>query len=270
MNPLYWLELRIRSREKRLWVISALFLVTLLLVMGTMLLQFLNVFKVCAREINPADIGSGISVASLICHAALLCILAPLATAGRIAQEREQRTLAALVNSPTSASRIAVGKLLGSWTFVVWLGALVLPFLYTASLWGGISWWVASMGFAANMLAGFTLAAVSLGLSGLFGRTLTAYLVTGAFLFVWLAVLPVLGTMSVGIARQVQSEWVESVLYCTLYHNPFYVLGVLSFPGIEMDVAKVSRHVAFAAVVWLALGLLGFRLAVSGLKREVR
>ena len=68
----------------------------------------------------------------------LIVLLAALASAQRISQERERRTLPALVNSPLSAASIADGKLLGAWTFDLWLATLTLPFLAVASLWGGL------------------------------------------------------------------------------------------------------------------------------------
>ena len=48
---------------------------------------------------EPGEIGMALTWASLFCHAGLLVVLAPLAAAGRISQEREQRTMPALVNS---------------------------------------------------------------------------------------------------------------------------------------------------------------------------
>jgi len=220
--------------------------------------------------VEPAGVGMGLTWAALFCQAGLLMILAPLATAGRISQEREQRTLAALVNCPLPAVRIAFGKLLGSWTFVVWLGILVMPFLFTATLWGGPDWKLILACVAINLTAGFVFSSISLGLSGLFGRSLTAYLVTGSFLFGWMAVMPLLGALAMGLNHDAGKPYFEFIAFLTLYHNPFFPLIALAMPtDFNLTSGAVAVRLAFCFSIWLLLGLASFWLAVRGLKREV-
>ena len=125
MNPLYWLELRIRSREKRLWLVVVFFILTLLVVSG---LVFSTSQMASLYYTMPNEVGTGLIWSTLYIQAGLIIILSPLSAAGRISQETEQRTIAALLNSPLSRSKIVLGKLLGAWTLILWLGMIPLPF----------------------------------------------------------------------------------------------------------------------------------------------
>ena len=267
MNPLYWLELRVRAREKRLWLIALFFVITLAIISGIVLATAL--FSSNYHGIEPVNIGEGLIWTALFCQAGLLVILAPLATAGRISQEREQRTLAALVNSPASAKRIALGKLWGAWTFILWLGVLVLPFLFTATLWGGPSWKLILGCLGLNLLAGLVLSALSLGISGLFGRSLTAYLVTGCFLFGWIAVLPMLGSLAMALNHDGSKTFQECVMYLTMYHNPFFPLITLTESYMETGTSRFFLPILYGVSIWILLGFGGLMLAIRSLKREV-
>jgi ABC-type transport system involved in multi-copper enzyme maturation permease subunit len=267
INPLYWLELRARAREKRLWLIALFFVITLAITSAIVLASVF--FKSTYSSIEPVDIGEGLIWPALFCQTALLVILAPLATAGRISQEREQRTLAALINSPTSATRIALGKLWGAWTFILWLGVLVLPFLFTATLWGGPSWKLILACLGLNLLAGLVLSALSLGISGLFGRSLTAYLVTGCFLFGWIAVLPMLGGLAMSLNHDGSKTFQECVMYATMYHNPFFPLITLAQSYMELGTNRLFLPILYAVGIWILLGCGGLLLATRSLKREV-
>ena len=267
MNPLYWLELRVRAREKRLWLIALFFVITLAIISGIVLVT--AVFSSNHRGIEPVNIGEGLIWTALFCQAGLLVILAPLASAGRISQEREQRTLAGLINSPASATRIALGKLWGAWTFILWLGVLVLPFLFTATLWGGPSWQLILVCLGLNLLAGLALAALSLGISGLFGRSLTAYLVTGCFLFGWIAVLPLLGSLAMAMNNHGDKRFYELIMYLTMYHNPFFPLITLTESYMVLGTNRFVLPVLYGVSVWILLGFGGLLLAIRSLKREV-
>ncbi len=268
INPLYWLELRVRAREKRLWLIALFFVIILAIISGIVLAtSFIS--SSTGQGIEPVNIGEGLIWAALFCQAGLLVILSPLATAGRISQEREQRTLAALVNSPASATRIALGKLWGAWTFILWLGVLVLPFLFTATLWGGPSWKLILGCLGLNLLAGLVLAALSLGISGLFGRSLTAYLVTGCFLFGWIAVLPMLGSLAMALNHDGSKVFQEFVMYLTMYHNPFFPLITMTTLFTELGSSQFFIPILYGVSIWILLGSCGLLLAIRSLKREV-
>jgi len=264
-NPLFWLELRVRVREKRLWLIALFFVGTLAVISGVAL----TVALVDNGRLEPSAIGNGLVWATLFCQLGLLVTIAPLAAAGRLAQEREQRTLAGLINSPLTRTRIAVGKLLGAWAFVLWLALLAVPFLLVGSLWGGPSLPLVLGCLALNILVGWVLSAVALGISGLFGRSLTAYLATGAFLFGWLAVMPMLGMLALGLHSRGSALYQQCVAYVAWHHHPFIRLAAL----VDVDWALFGRtallQLGYALGVWLALAALGLALAVHSLRREV-
>jgi ABC-type transport system involved in multi-copper enzyme maturation permease subunit len=266
INPLYWLELRIRAREKRLWVLALFFVVSLLIISGVVLATTL--LQGAWTMIEPAGVGTGLLWATLFCQAGLLVILAPLATAGRISQEREQRTLPALINSPAPPLRITMGKLLGAWTFVGWLAVLALPFLGISALWGGPGMPRILLCMAFNLGAGLTLATVSLGLSGLFGRSLTSYLVTGAFLFGWAAVLPMVGSLAMALNPNGGAKYMDLIAFATMYHNPFFPLTML----LSFDWSLAGETIArllYCLAVWCVIAVIFAVLAVRGLRREV-
>ena len=271
MNPVYWLDLRVRVRERRLWVIALFFLAMPLLICG---LAMASALETNQRPLNPGDVGEMVAICAIFCQAGLLVILSPLAAAQRISQEREQRTYAALVNSPRGAGAIARGKLLGAWVFTAWLGVLTLPFVAVAALWGGLAPWVPVVCFLLNLLAGMTLSALALGLSGLFGRSLSAYLAAGAVLFLWCLALPVIGGLTMGLASGPGPGLgqIRAIFCGFLLHHPLapQVWMTMRGSGAVVTFTEWGAWVPlFGVGVWLLLMLLGYGLAVRELRREV-
>ena len=163
-NPVFSLDIRSRVRERRLWILAVFFVLTPLAL--SLIALMLND---PSKDPFPS-MGAVLSGFALFSHGALLVLMSALGAAQRISQERERRTLPALVNSPLSPCRIADGKLLGAWTFTLWLAFLTLPFLAVASLWGGMSFPALLMAWLFNVAAAMAAASLALGLSGLFGR----------------------------------------------------------------------------------------------------
>ena len=272
MNPGYWLDLRVRVRERRLWVIALFFLAMPLLICGLGMLTALE--GTYHRPLNPGNVGEMVALCAIFCQAGLLVILSPLAAAQRISQEREQRTYPALVNSPLGPGAIARGKLLGAWTFTLWLGVLTLPFVAVAALWGGMAPWVTLVCFLLNLLVGMTLSSLALGLSGLFGRSLSAYLAAGAVLFLWCLALPAIGGLTMALASGPGPELARlRAMFCAfLLHHPFapQIWLTMRGSGAVVTFTEWGAWVPLYGVgVWLLLMGLGFWLAVRGLRRDV-
>lgn len=271
MNAVFWLDLRVRVRERRLWGMPLFFLAVPLLMV---LLAMASALK-DQVSIDPGDIGNLVAMCAIFCQAGLLTILSPLAAAQRISQEREQRTYAALVNSPLGPGAIARGKLFGSWIFTLWLGVLTLPFVSVAVLWGGMSAWIPLACFGLNLLAGLALASLALGLSGLFGRSLSAYLASGAVLFLWGLALPMIGGLTLALVDSGQAPSLatnRAIFAAFLLHHPVapQIWMVMHGNGAAATFTQWGAWVPLYGVgVWLALMLLGYRLAVQGLRREV-
>ena len=262
-NPVYRLDLRSRVRERRLWALALFFVSVPAVLWALFLPQFLK----------PSPFGHGpfpdaaetLSAVALFAHGALLLLLSALGAAQRISQERERRTLAALANSPMPARSVALGKLLGAWTFSAWLACLSLPFLAVASLWGGFGAPGLFALWLLDVAAAFAAASMALGLSGLFGRSLSAYLATGAALFLWCAVLPVTGLIAVGLRDRPGGGMTLAGILCW-FHVPLVPQG-MAFA--DADAPQVATAVATALVAWTAMTAAGFALAVRGLRREV-
>ena len=270
MNALFWLDMRVRVRERRLWIMALFFLAMPMLICGLSMMS-----AMMSQWMDFGDVGTMVAMCAIFCQAGLLVILSPLAAAQRISQEREQRTYAALVNSPLGPCAIAHGKLLGAWMFILWLGVLTLPFVAVAALWGGMEPGVLIVCFLLNLLSAMTLSSLALGLSGLFGRSLSAYLASGAVLFLWCLALPMIGGLTMDLVAVDQDPTLASLktTFCGFFlHHPLAPQIWMSMRGSGADVTYLDWGLwvpLYGVGVWLLLTLLGFWLAVRGLRREV-
>ena len=263
-NPVFSLDSRSRVREKRLWILALFFLAVPLAI------SLLVLFQMVKPDASPfPDAGDMFSFVAVFSHGALLVLLSALGAAQRISQERERRTLPALVNSPMSAARIADGKLLGAWRFAAWLAVLTLPFLAVATLWGGLPAWKLLAAWALNLAAALATASLALGFSGLLGRSLSAYLATGAVLFLWCFVLPVVGVIVAASSDVSTPAGEAAILSAFVYHLPVVPQLALLSDGFDGDLPHAGLVYPVALSVWFLLGLLGRTLAVRGLRREV-
>ena len=267
-NPVLSLDARSRVREKRLWILAAFFLAVPLVI------SLLILFSMASPDTSPfPSAGEMISGVAIFSHGALMVLLSALGAAQRISQERERRTLPALVNSPMSAVRIADGKLLGAWRFTAWLAFMTLPFLAAAAIWGGLPPSSLLAAWAFNLAAALATASLALGISGFLGRSLSAYLATGAVLFLWCAVVPAVAGIICSMAGSSNFEDLFPVF--GLYHLPLAPQAILYMGGIESGgEADEMREIAAVAIptalaVWFLIGLLGRFLAIRGLRREV-
>jgi ABC-type transport system involved in multi-copper enzyme maturation permease subunit len=249
-----WIELQTRLKERKVWVISVLFLICLS-VMSFLTLLTLNLrYGVNA----PAMTGMSLWSASTIFLLTLLLILSPLASAGRITEEREARTLSSLLNTPLPLWEIVLGKLAGSWIFIVWLGTLAVPFLTIAFLWGGCDVRGAALAFAWILAAAFTTCAVGIGFSGFFSRTLNSYLGTGAFLFFWMAAWPLIGSIFLQTLDRHQ-ERLRPLTFIFFEHNPFALVYFTFAPN------EIGPWAAM--VVWPVIAVFFLCLARRGMGR---
>jgi len=268
INPVLWLELRVRVREKKLWIVSLLYLLCL---MGMSTLSLMEGVNQIGVAIEPSSTGLTIFGFAIYTLLGLLVILAPLAGAGAISQEREQRTLPGLLNTTLAPRPIVWGKVMAAWAFVLWLGALSLPFLVLGAIWGGISLERLLLGIGLALAAGLTSAMIAVGLSGFFRRTLTSYLSTGAVFFFWLIVWPILGTLFESLfARDNEAErkTAEHVIFYIFFaHHPVTPLLFSMFDEMGSTDYKPAYVICVALGVWLVLSLFFFLLACRGLRR---
>jgi ABC-type transport system involved in multi-copper enzyme maturation permease subunit len=270
-NPLLWLELRIRIRERKLWIISFLYLICLLGMSFVPLLGTID--RPYSNPSQPADVGVAIFMTSIFTLLALMLIISPLSSAAAISQEREQRTLPGLLNTPLSAARIAFGKLLATWIFILWLIGLSCPFLFLGSIWAGIAWWRILSGLGVIFAAGMMSSTIALGLSGYFKRTITSYIGTGTVFFLWLIVWPILGGLTSSFSptgNAGRAQFLQFQFYTFWADHPVTLLILLfqkEFLGGNGTMPfNTTTALAFALTLWLLLGLLFFYFACRGLR----
>jgi len=262
-NPVLWLELRIRIRERKLWIVTCIYLLCLFAISAIAITTAANE----GLNQDPSDTGMtifGFGVYSLL---GLLVILGPLASAGSISQEREQRTLPALLNTPMSTPTIVAGKLLAAWVFILWLALLSLPFLGLGVIWGAINVGRMLGGLGLAVAAGLVSSAIAVGLSGYFRRSLTSYLATGAVMFFWLIVGTLLLTLL--SSRGGESDPMKThpfLFYAFYYHHPVAPLVYLMTD--EGDPNTPLYIIPFSLAVWAVLTVLFFLLACRGLRRR--
>lgn len=266
-NSVLWLELRIRIRERRLWVVTSLYLLCLFAISFISLMIAENE----GASGDPAQTGLTIFAFSAFSLLGLLVIIGPLASAGAITHEREQRTLPALLNTPLTPAAIVFGKLLAAWAFLLWLASLSLPFLVLGVIWGAIDpgRFLAALGV--DVAAGMVASAIAIGLSGYFRRSLTSYLGTGAVMFLWLIVWPIFGMLWDALERSATTGTLkheeELVLFYVFFaHHVVAPLIALLIPEVNA-MYNPAVMIPFALGVWALIGFVFFLVACRGVSR---
>ncbi|MBL7662523.1 ABC transporter permease subunit [bacterium] len=263
MNPIFWLELRTRIAEKKLWLIALLFIV----MMWVGILIPTSLFGNRSYQV-PGETGSIMQGFILVLHAGLMALLGGISAASRISQEREQRTIAPLLNSPVSRLSIIFGKLFGSWIFLIWISCLTLPFLAVTALWGGFSAGTMIKIFISNTVLSLLLSAMALASSAQTGRTLTSYLFLGLVVFGWSCILPLL------YLTQIAGNRTNSLdEYAFLFHNPLFPIIYL-FSKNEMSwMQEVGGKLPldpllYCYLIWFFIGGLSILLARFAISKE--
>ncbi len=265
LNPVAWLELRVRAREERLWILVAFSMIAYLI--PCILVCATTPYPSSTIVSDPIRFASAFQYSLLCVQLGLVGVLAPLSAAGRISQEREQRTSIAMRNSPATPSQIALGKLLGALPFLGWLIVLPFPLLVVGWMWGGMTLWSLTKCVLANTACGITITIMALGASSLFSRSLTSYLVTGALLFSWAVLCPLTGVLLMSITHEHSADSI--IGYLTFYHHPVYPL-VAALEDDETNRAAFTQgKVLYCLAVWMLIGAVSFATAVLGVRREI-
>lgn len=136
-------------------------------------------FFVLAVLLNPtaavsAQIGGYVFGAMAFFQLALLGLFAPAMGAGAISGERERQTLDVLLVSQVSPFGVVWGKLVASLAYLLLLIITSLPLFAAVFLFGGIDAQQFGLTMLITVMTGVTLGAISIFLSGIFRRTLSA------------------------------------------------------------------------------------------------
>jgi ABC-type transport system involved in multi-copper enzyme maturation, permease component len=171
-NPVIGRELRVRVRVGRAYLLQAFYLAFLILIVA---LAYQAAIGDNPDLRNPVRVQEALVefyriVMSML--VALIALIAPALTANAITLERERKTMDLLLATPLTARQLLVGKLLGSFAFIVLLLALTLPVSAVSVLLGGVSFPELLKAYLLVACGGLVLCAIAL-FSSVYARNST-------------------------------------------------------------------------------------------------
>jgi len=171
-NPVIGRELRVRVRVGRGYLLQAFYLAFMILIVA---LVYEASIGDTLNLSNPAQIQQALMqfyrvVMSMLI--ALIVLIAPALTANAITLERERKTMDLLLATPLTARQLLVGKLIGSFAFIVLLLALTLPVSAVSVLLGGVSFPELLKAYLLIACGGLVLCAIAL-FSSVYARNST-------------------------------------------------------------------------------------------------
>ena len=171
-NPVIGRELRVRVRVGRAYMLQAFYLAFLILIVA---LTYQAAIGDNPDIRNPVRVQESLVefyrlVMSML--VALIALIAPALTANAITLERERKTMDLLLATPLTARQLLVGKLLGSFAFIVLLLALTLPVSAVSVLLGGVSFPELLKAYLLIACGGLVLCAIAL-FSSVYARNST-------------------------------------------------------------------------------------------------
>lgn len=194
-------------------------------------------FFVLAVLINPttvsAQVGGYVFGAMALFQLALLGLFAPAMGAGAISGERERQTLDVLLVSQVSPFGVVWGKLVASLAFLLLLMVTSLPLFAAVFLFGGVDAEQFMLTMLITLSTGVTLGAVSIFLSAIFRRTLSATVTAYGAAFVLMLGTLLLGSILSAVAilsPKGSNSGLE--VHPLLMANPFWSMNaVLNIPS---------------------------------------
>jgi ABC-type transport system involved in multi-copper enzyme maturation permease subunit len=142
-----------------------------------------------------AVVGSTVFMALAFFQLALLTLFAPAMGAGAISGERERQTLDVLLVSGITPFGIIWGKLVASLAYLVLLILTSLPLFAAVFLFGGVDVIQFALTILITLMTGITIGSVSIFLSAVFKRTLSATVTAYAAAFTFVVGTGILGTL---------------------------------------------------------------------------
>ena len=261
-NPVIGRELRVRVRVGRAYMLQAFYLAFLILIVA---LAYQAAIGDNPDLRNPVRVqGALVEFYRLVMSmlVALIALIAPALTANAITLERERKTMDLLLATPLTARQLLVGKLLGSFAFIVLLLALTLPVSAVSVLLGGVSFPELLKAYLLIACGGLVLCAIAL-FSSVYARNSTL-----AVLWSYLRVAGFLLATGVLMLQDVvafggRGAGALSLAFPQVLLNPFAAPFVA-----DMQVDFV-RWQAPAWIVGVVLCLLFTRLTLTAAARKV-
>jgi ABC-type transport system involved in multi-copper enzyme maturation permease subunit len=261
-NPVIGRELRVRVRVGRAYLLQAFYLAFLILIVALAYQAAIGDNPDLRNPVRVQEALVGFYRLVMSMLVALIALIAPALTANAITLERERKTMDLLLATPLTARQLLVGKLLGSFAFIVLLLALTLPVSAVSVLLGGVSFPELLKAYLLIACGGLVLCAIAL-FSSVYARNSTL-----AVLWSYLRVAGFLLATGVLMLQDVvafggRGAGALSLAFPQVLLNPFAAPFVA-----DMQVDFV-RWQAPAWVVGVVLCLLFTRLTLTAAARKV-
>jgi ABC-type transport system involved in multi-copper enzyme maturation permease subunit len=265
-NPVIGRELRVRVRVGRAYMLQAFYLAFLILIVA---LAYQAAIGDNPDLRNPVRVQEALVefyriVMSML--VALIALIAPALTANAITLERERKTMDLLLATPLTARQLLVGKLIGSFAFIVLLLALTLPVSAVSVLLGGVSFPELLKAYLLIACGGLVLCAIAL-FSSVYARNSTlavlwSYLRVAGFLLATGVLIALQETLAFG-AFGGRGAGALNLAFPQVLLNPFAAPFVA-----DMQVDFVRWQVP-AWIVGVVICLLFTRLTLTAAARKV-
>jgi ABC-type transport system involved in multi-copper enzyme maturation permease subunit len=259
-NPVIGRELKVRVRLARSYWLQGAYLMFLL---GLVAFAYVTTVETQVGR-NPFEAQSYLQEfyqIILITITSLIVLIAPALTAAALTLERERRTMDLLLATPLKARDLLVGKLLGSFAFILLLLALSLPASGVCVLLGGATFGELLKTYTLIAFSGMFVCALALSCSAInnhSGRAVFfAYMLVMVFLF---------GTGIFAGAAISSSLAMGGMNEC---YFPLAALNPFTAPFIADTVVPLFGYKVPTWIVGTVLCLLFTRLVLTGTARRV-
>jgi ABC-type transport system involved in multi-copper enzyme maturation permease subunit len=258
MNPMIGKELRQRMRERRGWILPALYLMT----MGAVVA--LTYYLMTDRPQPPQgwEVGVALFLTVAYTQLSLLLLMAPIFSAGALTIEKEQRTLAGLLTTLLGPVQIWWGKFVASLMYVLLLLVAGLPVLSVVFAFGGIGPWEVFIATITTIVILATISAVSLYWSSLFRRSVHATAVSYVSVIVMTVVTFIIFTFSMAVYHPTSWFTAPYAMKAPLYFNPVYFLTMSLVPADQLYPEWLQCLAVFSL-----LGVVSVLLTLRNLRR---
>ncbi len=263
MNPMVRKEIQQRMRERRGWVLPAIYLFVLAAVVEFAYFMTMSESQERGTTMQGSELGVVIFLTTIYAQLTLLLLIAPVFSAGSITIEKEQKTLAGLLTSLLTPIEIWWGKFASSMLFIALLVVTSIPVLSLSFAFGGVGPIEVGMAILSTFIILTTISAIGLYWSSLFRRTVASTAVSYASVVVLAAVTAILFFVFESMHRGVPWENLRIWERAPMYFNPYFFLTLSFLPPKDLYPEWVRSAVAF-----LGLGLLANALTMWNLRRS--
>ncbi len=269
-GPVFFVELRAAARRRRWYALRVAYGLALLGVIWVSVATYFGPGGAPGRVFSPqqlAELASGLFVAFLQLQAWAVGLLTPALVAGAIADEKQRKTIHALLTSPLSAGEVVLGKLAARLLVVAVFVAIGLPVMSLLTLAGGIDPALVLVSAVATLTAAAFVGALTILVSTVSARgrdaAIASYLLVIAWLTLPLLVAEIAGTSRWAVVRSI--AWLNQAILVT---HPIWPVGIAaggSTPGhVYWGVAAmVGAQLAYASA-FAGLAIWRLRPAAAG------